>query len=133
MKYSTQAKLEPRKPLGDLKKESIALKKLIQDSEIGIQSLRVQLQTMSKELVGMQRNLQEVEAQIAKAERLENPPVVTDHALVRYLERKLGLDLDVLRAEILTDELVKRVNVMGGSCTYKKFVVRDNVIVTVLP
>lgn len=31
-------------------------------------------------------------------------PQVSDHAVVRWLERRLGLDMDVVRAEILTED-----------------------------
>lgn len=40
---------------------------------------------------------------------------VTDHALIRYLERVKGLDRAALEAEIVTDELQGLVDQIGGS------------------
>lgn len=60
-------------------------------------------------------------------------PVVTDHALLRWLERVEGLDLDGLRKQIAAHARVgerwgaKSVVVGGG-----KLVLTDGVVVTVL-
>lgn len=54
---------------------------------------------------------------------------VSDHALVRYMERKLGIDLEALRQEILTPELKEMIETLH-SFTYDGFVIRDKTIVT---
>ncbi len=59
---------------------------------------------------------------------------VSDHALVRYLERVKGFDMAALRAEILTPGVVAAIE--AGARTIKlgdvKFPVNDGVICTVL-
>jgi chromosome segregation ATPase len=56
---------------------------------------------------------------------------VSDHAVVRYLERKLNLDMNVIRKEILSEDLIASVEKLGDG-TYGGRVVRDKCVVTVL-
>ena len=61
-------------------------------------------------------------------------PTISDHALIRYLERVKGFDLDVFRKEILTK---KRISEINGGCKGLKmgkfrFKIRNKVVVTVL-
>lgn len=61
-------------------------------------------------------------------------PIVSEHAMLRYLQRVNGLGLDALRDEILTPDAEKSIQ-FAKSCVIKRgavsLVVRDNVVVTV--
>lgn len=60
-------------------------------------------------------------------------PSVPDHAVIRYLERAKGVDIEAVRRHIA--DLVKRgVEKQGDAVVVEgvKFVLRDNVVVTVL-
>lgn len=46
------------------------------------------------------------------------PISITDHALVRYIERIYGLDTEQLRKEILNTELEELAKKLGGSGKY---------------
>jgi hypothetical protein len=74
----------------------------------------------------------------AEAERLKAQSgglMVSEHALLRYVERVLGFDLDDLRRQVLPDEVAGRIKV-PGSGTFPagthKVVVKDGVIITVV-
>lgn len=41
------------------------------------------------------------------------PPVVTDHALVRYLQRVMGIDVDRFRRDLVADGRAKLIETMG--------------------
>jgi len=62
---------------------------------------------------------------------------VSDHALLRYLERAKGLDREAVEAEILTDELVYQVRILGGTGKFvsegRRVVVEDFTVVTIHP
>jgi hypothetical protein len=67
--------------------------------------------------------------------RLVPPPIpsVSDHAVLRYIERAHGVDIDGIRQHI--SDLVKRGVAAGGDAVVVegvKFVLRSNVVVTVL-
>ncbi|HEY7866793.1 MAG TPA: hypothetical protein VIC51_12410 [Psychromonas sp.] len=62
-------------------------------------------------------------------------PIVSEHALLRYMERVLGIDLDEYRKKILSDNVLKQVNTLGGNGTFAndgfQVVMKDNVVVTI--
>lgn len=88
----------------------------------------------------LQRLNQESEEHIRKWKKtIDTLPVtrgfvVSDHALVRYMERVMGYDMNQVRNLILTDEVKSFIK--AGACTIKKdgYTLRvvDNTIVTVV-
>lgn len=60
---------------------------------------------------------------------------ISDHALLRYLERRRGLDREAIEAEILTDQLIEQVRVLGGTGKFvsdgRRVVINNYVIVTI--
>lgn len=46
-------------------------------------------------------------------------PTVSDHAIVRYMERELDLDIQALKNTILTDELIAQMKTLGGNGKFK--------------
>lgn len=77
----------------------------------------------------------EVEAQL-RTERLENVferVKISDHALVRYLERVHGIDMDVLRRRLLTDQRARMI--LRGAKKIKAdgfdMIVENNTVVTI--
>lgn len=72
-------------------------------------------------------------------DRTEGRVVVSDHAVVRYLERRYGMDLDAIRAEIVPPAVASAVAALGGTAQIDvpakhgphTVVVKDLVVVTV--
>lgn len=62
-------------------------------------------------------------------------PVVTEHALLRYIERVMGINLEEIRGRILTEQNRKAIE-FAGSCKIKsdgvEFVVKDRCVVSVV-
>jgi hypothetical protein len=56
--------------------------------------------------------LQAVEKSIETLLRQAEKPVVTEHAMLRYLEQVHGLDLEALQKEILSDTRVDAINTL---------------------
>ena len=63
-------------------------------------------------------------------------PIVTEHAVIRYMERAMGLDLEEVKSQILNDRVRQQIDVLGNG----KFpigngfrvVVKDMSIVSIL-
>lgn len=79
--------------------------------------------------------------QLAKLEKQisdinKNQLVVTEHALLRYIERVHGVDLDAIHDELLSDTLVAQIEALGDGCypigNQTQVRVKNNVIVTVV-
>ncbi len=68
----------------------------------------------------------------ASLNKIAPEPVVSDHAILRYLERKFKFDVNGIRNEILTDE--RKGAIKAGAIKIKvdgiDFVVKNGVIVT---
>lgn len=61
-------------------------------------------------------------------------PVISEHALLRYIEREMGFDLEAIKNDILTSERKAMIKAMGnGKYPIGKFraVVKDMVIVSI--
>lgn len=61
--------------------------------------------------------------------------LVTDHAVLRYLERVKGMDIDAIRREILTPGVVASIKAGATAVIISgtRFQVTDGTIVTVFP
>lgn len=75
---------------------------------------------------------------LREIKKMQNNPPPLDfslHAFIRYLERHLGLDMDMIKSDIITPEFNKMVGKsVDGTFHYKglKIVIRDRVIITVM-
>lgn len=86
---------------------------------------------------GLRKKKQDMQAELA---RLEEPPKdqgpnITDHALIRYIERVMGLDVEAIRLR-MAEEAAKSSfalelggKIKGAECT---MVVRENTVITTL-
>lgn len=61
---------------------------------------------------------------------------ISEHAVLRYMERIMKIDLTEIERELLTDDLRLRVRTLGGSCEIKKqdytIVIKDYIIITII-
>lgn len=63
--------------------------------------------------------------------------IVSEHAIIRYIERVLGISIDEISQKILGNEIEKQIETLGNG-TYPindnefKIVVKDNVVVTII-
>lgn len=89
------------------------LKKMEGDAE----ALKIEVQNKQREYSSKLRAIETIKEQINKLEK-QNGVIVTEHAILRYLERVKGINLADISKEILTDEIKKFVAVIGGNGTY---------------
>lgn len=79
--------------------------------------------------------VQSLEKKLAEAVLANQDPVVSEHALLRFIERIYGVDLDEVRNKILTPTTIKALKVMGsGSFPLEaggRAVVRGNTIISI--
>lgn len=100
--------------------------------------LRAEQSSLDQKMRAATRELSSIDAQIRKLRESGKvkPVIVSEHAILRYLERVRGLDIDQVKREIAPEHIVQRVRAMGngeypvaGSHTLK---VQDNTVVTIL-
>ena len=89
----------------------MGLHETIKSDEDQLLNLRVKLTNLQKEISRMENTINQ------KKEMLKKPNV-SDHALLRFIERKLEIDIDVVRRGLLTDDVVSAMRL--GCKSFKK-------------
>lgn len=96
-----------------IEKEKVILEERLDVAKKGLEKI-------NKEIISIKKN---------------NKLILSEHAILRYLERSLKIDLKDIEAEIITDNLRTQHRMLGNGkypigngC---KAVIRDNVIVTI--
>lgn len=97
--------------------------------------LQSQLGPMEASLSDAKRMLAAVLAEIDRRTRPAPVPRVSDHALLRFMERALLLDVEALRGRIMTETVKAAILAGAGAVTVEgvRFKIANNVVVTALP
>lgn len=114
----------------ELKKlQSLLIK---QKSEIDL--IRRERQLINERLSVAERNLKNTEEELKKL-KTGNKIIVSEHAVLRYLERTMELDLKAVENEILSEEVVSQYKTLGNGkypvSNGCKAVIKDNVVLTI--
>lgn len=95
--------------------------------------VREEQRAVSKKQIQIQASMQSIEKQIKELSAAD--PVISEHALLRYLERAKGVDMDQLRTEVLTPELVAMIKtIKSGKVPMPgglRAIVKNSVVVTI--
>jgi hypothetical protein len=100
--------------------------------------LKLNIATMQRSRSSISLKIEKVKKDIENEENKNKVIEVSDHAVLRYLERVGGMDLNIIKKAIVTDELIDIVSSIGGSGKFPlnyghSVVMRDYVIVTLFP
>jgi septal ring factor EnvC (AmiA/AmiB activator) len=95
-----------------------------------------QISFLSKKINNSKKTISDLKKNIAEIQS-NNDLVVIDHAIVRYLERVEGLDIESIKEKIKNEKIVRIYETLGGNGKYPcddfVAVVRNNTIVTINP
>lgn len=86
-------------------------------------------------LAKAKNSLRTTEGEIRKLQNSVKEPIISEHALLRYIQRIEGRDMTTVIAKILTPETINRIKILGdGEYPVEDFkvVVKNNVIVTII-
>jgi chromosome segregation ATPase len=98
--------------------ESAKLKKLqtrLTNSEKTIKELKEKKQDTETAIEIKEGEKKQIKKEIEDLKKKLARPIVTEHAILRYFERILGYDLDDIREEILSEEVLGYIHQMGIS------------------
>lgn len=103
--------------------------------ETDIEMHKKTIHDTEKELSHKQTQLRSVEQQIDEIQNMK--PMVSEHAMLRYLERVKGIDLKEVEKEILSETIVDTIEtISSGRIPFSKdleLIVRKKTVVTVNP
>lgn len=114
------------------------LKSRIECLEYNVLHLRADRAPIAKELSAIDSKISLTGNEIASLREelnlLKKKPRVSDHAVVRFLERKYGFDFENQRDELLDDGVISAIN--SGASKVKRdgvsLVIKDKTIVTII-
>lgn len=114
-----------------LKKLQSLLNKFNSEAE----TIKIQISAMQKEYNQKTKEVNNLKKEIAKYQA-KGEPIVSEHALLRYLERVEKLDLEEYKNLILDEEILRQIEILGTSGTFLnskgfKVVMKNNVVITV--
>jgi chromosome segregation ATPase len=101
------------------------------------QSNQDKISNLDKRTTAINKEVEEINAALATQE--PEIPTITDHALIRFIERRYSLDIEAIKQEILpSDPNVMRAMKTLGKGTFPvndshRIVLKGNTIVSVLP
>lgn len=108
------------------------LHKLIEES-YGLQAELISIKSDKQSIVD---KLKHVESKIEDIKNAQLEIVVSDHAIIRYLERVENLDIEAIKKKIATDKVSELINKLGNGVfpvnDVFKITVNKKVITTVL-
>lgn len=114
-----------------LKALETKLKKLVGLREIVKKDLDAK-QLESKQLLNQ---INQVKREISNLSN-DKTPIISEHAILRYLERVKGLNIKEVENEILTEDVLKLIDTLGPNGTYPvdnfRIVLKNNVITTIV-
>ena len=120
-----------------IKKDRIikGLKSQIKKLEGEAESIKIEVSNKQREYnakLNQAKNIQE------ELDKLDNDKTlrVTEHAIVRYLERVKGVNISEIEKEILNSDVLKMVNTLGGTGGYPtngfKVLIKDYTVTTII-
>jgi predicted RNase H-like nuclease (RuvC/YqgF family) len=113
-----------------------ALQTRLKEAQAEAESLVEKARIATKDASEALRRKDKIAAQIREIEEAAKEPIVTEHAMLRYIERFMDVDLEAVRKAILTDEAVKMIKfARSGKITAngRRLIVKNGSVVTVEP
>lgn len=99
-----------------------------------IDTLKIQISRNQKEVTLKRKTIKELEDHVSKLGN-SGEIRVSEHAIIRYLERVGGMDIEAIERQILSEDVLNSIKTFGGNGTYPsgeyKAIVKDYVIVTI--
>lgn len=113
-----------------------ALRRRISERQTDLKAARADAEEKDQRVRDIEAGLAELSRRLQSLQENMRDPVVTDHGLLRYLERVQGLDVEAARAEMLSERAVEAIRFtrtgkvpIGNG---RRLVVKDMAVVSVV-
>ncbi len=109
---------------------------LLEKLEGEMEALKMQKISIGQEIQAKNTQVIKVRNELKKLNKKSDNLIVSEHAILRYLERVKKVDLELLCDEILTKEVIEAYQQLGDGKypinNEYKVVIKDNVVLTVI-
>ena len=111
------------------------LKSQLKIMEGDLEALKIEVSNKQLECNAKSNSIKKLKIEIEKYEKNNNIKV-SEHAIIRYLERVKGLDISQIENEILSPDVLRLVDTLGGTGKYPnndfKVVLSEYTVTTIL-
>jgi len=111
------------------------LKSLLNTMQSDVEVLKIDFTNKQREYGVKVQEINNLKKEIEKLEGLDTLKV-SEHAIVRYFERVLGYNIEEIEGIILSDNVVKMIETLGGSGTFPnenfQVVMKNNTVITII-
>ena len=111
------------------------LQSLLNQLQLDFKTLQESQSRLKMENETKRKQIQEVEEKIQTLKGSHETIIISEHAIIRYLERVYGLDLEKIKEEILPASIAVQAKRIGNGrygVTGHTVLIKDNVAITVL-
>lgn len=111
------------------------LQSLHHQLQLEFKSLQESGSRLTMQIATKAKQIKEVEQKIHKLKGYGDSIIVSEHAILRYLERVYGLDLGKIKKEILPERIAAQAKAIGNGrygVIDHTLLIKNNVVVTVL-
>jgi len=119
-------------------KDGVKLKAQLQEQRNKLQVqqklLNAEIHEKQQEATSLKSRISTLQKEIDKIKYNNTDEVIiSDHAMLRYIERVLGIDIEELKRKIVPSDKLSAKSIMNGSYSFEthKIVVKNNTVVTV--
>lgn len=111
------------------------LQALVENWRKSLSTLEGDRKGIDKKIHGIRCSIDRTEKRIKLLQESAEEPFISDHAVVRYLERVKGLDIEAIKKEMMPDKLRAMIDTLvSGKFPTEEFtaVVKDKLVITVV-
>ncbi len=109
---------------------------LLEKLEGEMEALKMQKNSISQEIQAKNTQVMKVRSELKKLNKASDNIIISEHAILRYLERVKKIDIELLSGEILTPKVIEAYDKLGDGKypinNQYKVVIKDNVVLTVI-
>jgi len=110
------------------------IKKKIEDKKLRLDFLQAEVTEMSREATNIKVEMAKLKSQLNRSNQKKNKLSITDHCLVRYIERHMGIDINLIKTTMIDVFSGESNNGnIDGKYTINEItvVIKDNTIITI--
>lgn len=116
------------------KEELKRLQSLRTKQKAEIDLIKREQSLINERLETANRGLKKIDDELSKVKN-NGRIIVSEHAVLRYIERNLGIDVKEIESQIITESVIEQYKILGNG-KYPigdglKAVIKDNVVLTV--
>jgi len=100
-----------------------------------LQALLAEMSSIGQKVKAERDELRRIDESIKKLKEKSDELVVSEHAILRYLERVKGVDIEAVKKEILPDTVREQNRLLGNGsfpAGTHRCKIRDGVVITIL-